>query len=55
MRYSLPRVILLCDRDGAYAEKFSEAAKWMDLREVLTAPRSPWQNTYADRWIERAA
>src|SRR5258708_21870301 len=26
-------------------------AKWMGIREVLTAPRSPWQNAYAERLI----
>jgi transposase InsO family protein len=42
---------LLRDRDGAYGEKFCETAKWMGIREVLTAPRSPWQNAYAERLI----
>jgi hypothetical protein len=32
------------DRDGSYEEKFSEAARWLGFREVLTAPQSPWQN-----------
>ncbi len=42
---------LLRDRDGIYGEKFCDTAKWMGIREVLTAPRSPWQNTYAERLI----
>jgi transposase InsO family protein len=42
---------LLRDRDGAYGEKFCETAKGMGIREVLTAPRSPWQNSYAERLI----
>src|SRR6266850_84604 len=33
---------LLRDRDGIYGEKFCDTAKWMGIREVLTAPRSPW-------------
>jgi hypothetical protein len=31
---SAPRY-LLRDRDGAYGEKFREAASWLDIREVL--------------------
>jgi transposase InsO family protein len=42
---------LLRDRDGAYGQKFCETAKWMDIREVLTAPQSPWQNAYVERFI----
>ena len=34
-----------------YGDKFRETAKWMGIREVLTAPRSPWQNAYAERLI----
>jgi transposase InsO family protein len=42
---------LLRDRDGIYGEKFCDTAKWMGIRQVLTAPRSPWQNAYAERLI----
>jgi transposase InsO family protein len=42
---------LLRDRDGTYGEKFCETAKGMGIHEVLTAPRSPWQNAYAERLI----
>src|SRR5882724_8830043 len=42
---------LLRDRDSIYGEKFCETAKWMGIREVLPAPRSPWQNAYAERLI----
>ena len=38
---------LLRDRDGSYGEKFHEAASWLGIREVLTAPQSPWQKAYA--------
>jgi len=44
---------LLRDRDRSYGEKFHEAASWLAIREVLTAPQSPWQNAYAER-LERA-
>ena len=40
---------LLRDRDGMYREKFCDTAKGMGIREALTAPRSPWQNAYAER------
>ena len=45
---SAPRY-LLRDRDGSYGEKFQEATRWLGIREVLTAPRSPWQNPYVER------
>jgi putative transposase len=42
---------LLRDRDGRYGEKFHEATRWLGIREVLTAPHSPWQNPYVERLI----
>jgi putative transposase len=42
---------LLRDRDGIDGEKLSETSKWMGMREVLTAPQSPWQNAYVERLI----
>ncbi len=42
---------LLRDRDGIYGKQFCETAKWLGIREVLTAPRSPWQNAYVERLI----
>jgi putative transposase len=47
---SAPRY-LLRDRDGIDGEKLSETSKWMGMREVLTAPQSPWQNAYVERLI----
>lgn len=47
---SAPRY-LLHDRDGSYGETFSEAARSLGIREVLTAPQSPWQNAYVERLI----
>jgi putative transposase len=47
---SAPRY-LLRDRDGSYGEKFSEAVRWLGVREVLTAAQSPWQNAYVERLI----
>jgi len=40
---------LLRDRDRAYGLEFSEMAKGMGIHEVLTAPRSPWQNAHLER------
>jgi transposase InsO family protein len=42
---------LLRDRDRVYGEKFCETAKSMGIREVLAAPRSPWQNPFAERLV----
>jgi transposase InsO family protein len=42
---------LLRDRDSIYGEKFCETARWMGIREVLTAPQSPWQNGHVERFI----
>jgi putative transposase len=39
------------DRDRSYGESFREAAQWIGIREVLTAPHSPWQNAYVERLI----
>jgi putative transposase len=47
---SAPRY-LLRDRDGSYGGKFSEAAEWLGVQELLTAPQSPWQNAYVERLI----
>ena len=47
---SAPRY-LLRDRDGIYGEKVHEATEWLGLREVLAAPKSPWQNPYVERLI----
>jgi putative transposase len=42
---------LVRDRDQAYGERFSRQVKTLDIREVVIAPRSPWQNAYAERVI----
>ena len=47
---SAPRY-LLHDRDCIYGEKFRETSRWTGIREVLTAPQSPWQNPYVERFI----
>ena len=47
---SAPRY-LLHDRDCIYGAAFHQRVGEMGILEVLTAPRSPWQNAYAERFI----
>jgi putative transposase len=47
---SAPRY-LLHDRDSIYGEAFRQSVRGMAIREVLTAPSSPWQNPYVERLI----
>jgi transposase InsO family protein len=42
---------LIRDRDGIYGEVCSHALRSMGTEEVLTAPRSPWQNPFVERVI----
>jgi hypothetical protein len=39
------------DRDCAYGEAFVRRLRAMGIRDRPTAPRSPWQNAYAERLI----
>jgi putative transposase len=47
---SAPRY-LLRDRDQIYGEEFRLRVKGMQIEEVITAPRAPFQNPYAERVI----
>ncbi len=42
---------LIRDRDQVYGERFSHRALLLDIQEAVIAPRSPWQNAYAERVI----
>jgi putative transposase len=42
---------LLHDRDAIYGPEFATRVGHMGIKEVKTAPRSPWQNPYAERLI----
>ena len=42
---------MIRDRDGVYGDVFRGRVKAMGIDEVLIAPRSPWQNPYAERLI----
>ena len=39
------------DRDSAYGDAFRRSVRAIGVREILTAPQSPWQNPYAERVI----
>ena len=40
---------LLRDRDASYGQTFRDRVQAMTIEEVVTAPRSPWQNAYVER------
>jgi putative transposase len=46
----IPRY-LLRDRDKIFGDIFREQVKDMKIKEVLSAPRSPWQRAYVERLI----
>ena len=42
---------MIRDRDSIYGQQFKTRIKSMGIEEVLTAPRSPWQNPFVERLI----
>lgn len=46
----IPRY-LLRDRDKIFGDTFQEQVRDMQIKEVLSAPRSPWQRAYVERVI----
>jgi putative transposase len=42
---------LLRDRDRIYGQEFRDQVAVMNINEVLSAPRSPWQRAYVERVI----
>jgi putative transposase len=42
---------LLRDRDAIYGDDLVAMTKGLGMEEVITAPRSPWQNPYVERLI----
>ena len=42
---------LLRDRDAIYGSQFRRRVRSMGIKEVLIAPRSPWQNPFVERLI----
>jgi hypothetical protein len=42
---------LLRDRDKIYGDSFHDRVKGMDIEEIQTARRSPWQSPFVERLI----
>ena len=42
---------LVRDRDASYGHEFRSRVRSLGLSEVITAPRSPWQNAFVERLI----
>jgi transposase InsO family protein len=42
---------LMRDRDGIYGAAFRHRLKGIGIHEVVSAPRSPWQNPFVERLI----
>jgi putative transposase len=42
---------LIRDRDSIYGIEFRRRVQSLGLKEVVSAPRSPWQNAFAERLI----
>ena len=49
-RYAVP-VRLIRDRDGVFGAVFNARVDNLGIRQLKTAPRSPWQNGYAERFV----
>jgi transposase InsO family protein len=48
-RYAKP--YLVRDRDAIYGNAFRHRIRSMGITEIIPAPRSPWQNAFAERLI----
>ncbi len=48
--YSAPRYVIR-DRDGVTGALVRARIEAMGIEEVVTAPRSPWQNPFVERMI----
>src|SRR6202162_5315100 len=42
---------MLRDRDRIFGKEFVDQVKAMGIKQVLSAPRSPWQRAYVERMI----
>ena len=45
----MDRKYLIRDRDKKYGATFVRRVRAIGIEQVLTAPRSPWQNPYCER------
>jgi transposase InsO family protein len=44
-------VRLIRDRDGIYGAEFDARVDHLGIEQIRIAPRSPWQNGFAERWV----
>jgi len=49
--FELPGRFLVRDNDSIYGATFVKRVDSLGLEQVKTAPRAPWQNCFAERWI----
>jgi transposase InsO family protein len=42
---------LIRDRDGIYGAEFEARVDHLGIEQLRIAPRSPWQNGFAERWV----
>src|SRR5262245_25489502 len=42
---------LLRDRDAIHGDAFARYVKTMEIRQVITTPKAPWQNAFSERVI----
>jgi transposase InsO family protein len=45
---------LVRDRDGIYGAEFDARVDHLGIEQLRIAPRSPWQNGFAERWVGTA-
>jgi putative transposase len=46
-----PPKFLIRDRDSKFGEEFTHSVSALNMRQILTAYRAPWQNCYVERLI----
>ena len=49
--FQTPPRYLLRDRDSIYGSVFTQRVRALGMKELKTAPRSPWQSPYVERLI----
>ena len=49
--YDVTPARLLRDRDRIYGTAFNARVEHIGIEQQKTAPRSPWQNGFAERWV----
>jgi transposase InsO family protein len=49
--FDSPAQYLLRDRDRKYGERYRARVRSLSIQDVVTAPRSPWQNPFVERVV----